>query len=117
MRPLGRAGTASVKDGLGASTSQSFTWNVTVLSLTNPGTQSTVVNTAITPLQIVASGLPTGDIWAFSATDLPPGLTISATTGVISGTVTGPITTYSVTITANDGDGASASVTFKFKVT
>ena len=49
-------------------------------------------------LQIVASGLPSGDSWTYSATDLPPGLRINQTTGAISGTVTGAITTYSVTV-------------------
>ena len=109
--------TVSVSDGLGASTSQSFTWKITVVSVTNPGTQSAAVAHTIVPLPIIASGLPAGDTWTFSATDLPPGLTINPITGVISGTVTGAITTYSVTVTASDGDGASASATFLFKVT
>ena len=108
--------TVSVSDGHGGSTSQSFSWKITTLSVTNPGTQNAAVGATLT-LAIIANGLPAGDSWSFSDTGLPPGLMINPTTGVISGTITGPITTYSVTITARDGDGASVSATFKFKVT
>ena len=98
---------------------RSFTWTITVLSLTNPGTQSAAFGTTINPLQIVASGLPSGYSWTFTATNLPSGLSINAATGVISGTLaeTDPIKKYSVTVTASDGDGASVSVTFTFNVT
>jgi hypothetical protein len=109
--------TVKVSDGLGASTSVSFTWTITVLSLTNPGTQSAAVGTTINPLPIVASGLPAGDSLTYSATNLPLGLSINAITGVISGTLTGAKMNYSVTVMASDGDGASVSVTFTFDVT
>jgi hypothetical protein len=108
--------TVTASDGHGGSASQVFTWNVSALSLTNPGTQTAAVGARVS-LQIVASGLPAGDTWAFSVTDLPTGLTINPTTGLISGTATGAIKTYSVTVTATDGDGAKASVTFNLKIT
>ncbi len=60
-----------------------------------------------------------GDPLTFTATGLPPGLTMDAA-GVISGTITpsasqtGP---YTVTITANDGNGGTASTSFVWAVT
>ena len=109
--------TVTVADGHGASFSQSFTWTVTVLSLTNPGTQNDAVGDKMSLSTISASGLPSGDTWSYAATGLPSGLSIKASTGVISGTITGSANTYSVTVTASDGDGASVSVTFTFNVT
>src|SRR5208282_1105091 len=74
--------TVSVGDGHGARTSQSFSWKITTLSVTNPGTQSAAVGATVT-LAIIATGLPAGDSWSFSDTGLPPGLMINPTTGVI----------------------------------
>jgi len=108
--------TVSVRDGAGASTSVSFTWTITALSVTNPGTQSAAIGASVS-LQILASGLPVGDSWTYAASGLPSWLGINSTTGLITGTVSGPITSYSITITVSDGDGATASVTFTFKVT
>lgn len=53
---------------------------------------------------VVASNTPTG----FSASGLPPGLTINPTTGVISGT---PLAagTFTATITATNGAGSSSA--------
>jgi large repetitive protein len=65
---------------------------------------------------------PDGDLLTYSAVGLPAGLTINATTGIISGTinrsasqVNGGI--YSVTVTASDGKGGTANTTFSWTVT
>ena len=105
----------TANDGQGGSASQTFTWHVSTLSVTNPGTQDYVAGSKVT-LPIQTAGLPPGDTIAFSATGLPGGLSISKSTGVISGTLTAPVNTYSVTVTAKDGHGASASQTFNFNV-
>jgi hypothetical protein len=107
--------TVTLDDGMSAKISQTFTWGVTVLAINNPGTQTATVGSPFS-LPLVASGLPAGDTWSFLASNLPPGLSINATTGVISGTVQGPLPSYSVTVTASDGDGASTNVTFIFDV-
>ena len=80
--------TVTVTDGRGASVSQTFTWTVTVLSETNPGTQNNSVGDKVSLSTISASGLPSGDTRTYSATGLPSGLSINKTTGVVSGTVT-----------------------------
>ena len=59
-----------------------------------------------------------GDSLTYSATGLPTGLTINASTGVISGTPDDPaVGTASVTVTATDGGGLTSSQTFDLTVT
>jgi hypothetical protein len=69
-------------------------------TLTNPGAQSATTGQTDT-LQLVGSD-PDGLAVTYSATGLPPGLSLGANTGFISGT---PSTsgTYSVTATVSDG--------------
>ncbi len=56
-----------------------------------------------------------GDTLTYSASGLPTGVTINATTGAISGTATAG-GTYMVTITATDTSNASASGSFNLVV-
>jgi hypothetical protein len=59
---------------------------------------------------------PDGDSLTYSATGLPPGLTINTTTGIVSGTLSpGSAGTYQVTITASDGS-LSTSQTFTWTI-
>jgi len=69
------------------------------LSVSNPGNQSSTVGTAITPVNHTATGGTAPISW--SATGLPPGLSINSSTGSISGTPT-TAGTSSVTVTATD---------------
>jgi hypothetical protein len=107
--------TVTAADGTKASASQSFTWNVSTLSETNPGTQNNAVGDVVS-LQPQDSGLPTGDSWHYSATGLPSGLSISPTSGLITGTITGSAHTYAASVTASDGEGASVSQSFTWNV-
>jgi len=87
------------------------------ITVTSPGSQTNSPGIAITPLQIVATDTDTSQVLTYSATGLPTGLSINATTGVISGT---PTTTtgspFSVTVTVTDTSGASGSATFTWTI-
>ena len=81
-------------------------------SVTNPGSQSGVVGTAAS-LQLSATGGTTPYSW--SATGLPPGLSISAS-GLISGTPT-TAGSYTVTATVTDAASKTGSAGFSWTIT
>ncbi|HZP14683.1 MAG TPA: putative Ig domain-containing protein, partial [Nocardioides sp.] len=84
------------------------------VSVTNPGSQTATVGTAKS-LQMSASDSASGQTFTWSATGLPAGLSINASTGLISGTPT-TASTYSTTVTATDTTGAAGSTSFAFTV-
>ncbi|GGP58279.1 putative Ig domain-containing protein [Streptomyces melanogenes] len=85
------------------------------VTVTNPGDQSTQVNTAVS-LQIKATDSDAGQSLTYSATGLPAGLSINSSTGLISGTPTA-VGTSSVTVTAKDTTAATGSTSFSWTVT
>jgi len=101
MRPRVISGTASTagtytvtltgSDSTGPSGSATFSWDVgsasNTVTVTNPGSQTGTVGTAAS-LQISATDSASGQTLTYSATGLPAGLSISSTTGLISGTPT-----------------------------
>jgi hypothetical protein len=104
----------------GVSATQSFTWTVNAatetITFTNPGNQATTPGGMVSlTLMAYASN---GDMSTYSATGLPPGLSISS--GGISGTIAsnaGYDTEYTVTITATDSiTGINASVSLIWTV-
>jgi hypothetical protein len=99
-------------DGLTAFQSTSATGNT--VTVTNPGNQTGTVGTAAS-LQITATDSASGQTLTYSATGLPAGLSISSTTGLITGTPT-TAGTSSVTVTAKDTTGATGSASFTWTI-
>ncbi|MFG3287893.1 putative Ig domain-containing protein [Streptomyces sp. NPDC048179] len=98
-------------NGTTAFTSGTSTGNT--VTVTNPGSQSTTTGSSVS-LQISATDSASATL-TYSASGLPTGLSISSSTGLISGTAS-TAGTYSVTVTATDSTGASGSASFTWTV-
>src|SRR5690349_18816570 len=118
------AGTSNVtitaKDRAGASGSAAFAWTISAptgntVTVTNPGNQSGALGAAAS-LQIQATDSAAGQTLTYTATGLPAGLSISSSTGLITGTPT-TAATSTVTVTVTDSTGASGSATFTWTIT
>jgi YVTN family beta-propeller protein len=81
--------------------------------ITNPGAQSTVAGSVVS-LPVIAND-PENNPITFSATGLPTGLTISAISGVISGTA-GTAGSFTATVSASDGINPASTATFAWNV-
>ncbi|MEH0541875.1 M4 family metallopeptidase [Streptomyces sp. B21-105] len=85
----------------------------TGVTVTNPGSRTATVGTAVN-LQISASSTNSGSL-TYAATGLPAGLSISSSTGLISGTPT-TAGSSSTTVTVTDSTGATGSASFTWTV-
>ena len=112
--------TVTATDSTGPAGATSFTWTVgastqgNTVTVTSPGSQSSTVGTAAS-LQISAADSSSSQTLTYSASGLPTGLSISSSSGLISGTPSAA-GTYSVTVTATDTTGASGSTSFTWTV-
>jgi hypothetical protein len=106
----------TITDAAGASArSNAFTWTTSYapLQATTPLAQTSTINTAITPLQLTASG--TSGSYAWTGT-LPAGLSMTSG-GLISGTPTSAIPTTPITLTVTDTVTANTmNITFNWAV-
>lgn len=84
------------------------------VSIVNPGNQESLAGKAIS-LQVRATDSSSGQHLTYLASNLPGGLTINSSTGLISGkpSKTG---TFAVAVTAKDAKGASASTVFSWVI-
>jgi uncharacterized repeat protein (TIGR01451 family) len=111
-------------DPVGNQAVDTFTWTVTNVNrepqVDSPGNQANAEGDTVSVAMSATD--PDGDGFAWSASGLPPGLSIDAVTGLISGDVgfgAASGSPYSVTVTATD-DGipaASGGVPFTWTVT
>lgn len=93
--------------------SLSVSGNLTVISPT--ALPAATLNTAYTAAVMAGGGLSP---YTWTATGLPAGLGISASSGVISGTpTTAAGSPYSVTVTVTDSTGKTASMTYSLAIT
>ncbi len=113
--------TVVVSDG-SLTASANFTWLTTAPPANvapvvyNPGTQSSLRGSIVSLSPLAAD--PEGDALTWSATGLPAGLSINATSGQISGTVlTTAATSSGVTLTVRDPAGLTGSVSFTWNTT
>ena len=84
------------------------------VTVSNPGNQTGTTGTAVS-LPITAADSASGQTLSYTAAGLPTGLSVSSSTGLISGTPTAG-GTFTVTVTATDGTGATGSATFTWTV-
>lgn len=104
----------SAIDGLNLTGTAAFTWTVDdVLQVTSPGKQTTPVGAAVS-LTIPRAGGTAPLAW--TATELPSGLSIHPTTGVVSGAATA-VGSKNVTVTARDAFNRSVTINFQWETT
>ncbi|WP_426504515.1 cellulose binding domain-containing protein [Dactylosporangium sp. McL0621] len=84
------------------------------VTVTNPGSQTGTVGTAIGGLQLQATDSAAGQTLTYTAGGLPAGLSISSS-GLISGTPSAA-GSFTVTVTATDTTGAAGSTTFTWTI-
>jgi subtilase family serine protease len=101
--------------GLGSPNAAALAQNLCApaVGVTSPGSQTTHIHTAA-KLAIAASD-SAGNALSYSATGLPPGTSINATTGTISGSPNAA-GVYSVTVRAADARGSFGTATFSWTV-
>jgi hypothetical protein len=83
------------------------------VAIISPGSLTTAVGSAVN-YQVQAIDTATGSL-SYSASGLPAGLSISSSTGVISGTAS-KAGSYSVTVSGKDSSGPSGSASFTWTV-
>jgi endo-1,4-beta-xylanase len=84
------------------------------VTVTNPGTRTGTVGMAAS-LQIQATDSAAGQALSYSATGLPAGLVINASTGLISGTPTAS-GNNAVIVTVKDATGATGTASFAWNI-
>jgi hypothetical protein len=102
--------TVKASDGI-YSASESFKWTIGNIQLASPGNQQNILGD---PVSLAATPYynGTGNV-TYSASGLPPGLSVDAGTGAITGTIatTASTTTpYTATLSATDGTNTATQV-------
>jgi type II secretory pathway pseudopilin PulG len=104
---LSYAVSVTVVDGLIERRSASFTWTVRQPTIITPAPAPTPINTPVS-LQVVATCSKAPCVYRMNA-NAPTGLTIDASTGLITGTPTVVGTARDVVVSITDGNGVTAT--------
>ncbi len=111
----------AVSDGAGGNDTEMISWEITGNSspvLDPIGAQASDEGQTISVSTSATD--PDSDLLTYSASALPPGLTISSTTGLITGTVSQVAASgspYTSTVSVSDGKGGSDSESFSWTIT
>lgn len=111
-----------VDEGEGAQDTQATSGDITgadscMTTLTNPGGQTVTIGTSASlPLNGATTSSDTTLAYSVTGGTLPDGLSLNASTGVISGTPKADATGGTVTVTATDFGGIAASAAFTYTV-
>ncbi len=109
--------TITATDDSGYAAQVTFSWTVTnTVAVSGVADRTDGSGTAITPYAADATDSSSVATVTFSATGLPPGVSIEPATGTISGTPT-TAGAYAVTVTATDSAGFHGSASFTWTVT
>lgn len=104
-------------DGFGGGTCEiahSTVHNGNIVSVVDPGDQATGLGRTVS-LTIHAGDTAAAQTLAYSASGLPTGLSIAASTGVISGIASTP-GTFGTTVAARDASGSAGTASFNWTV-
>jgi hypothetical protein len=97
----------TASDGANSDT-ETFAWDVAArVALLNPGGQSNATGDGVS---LAVTGHSAAGALGYSASGLPAGLSLNASTGLVSGTITAGAGQSTVTLTASDGTGSSSVV-------
>ncbi|MEM7274390.1 MAG: putative Ig domain-containing protein [Actinomycetota bacterium] len=110
--------TVSASDGLGGSDTTTFTWTVNATPIIDPPGDRTNTEGEQVTLPLTATDPDFGPL-AWTASQLPDGLTLDPDTATIDGTIADDATInspYTVTITATDTNGATDTTTFTWTI-
>lgn len=115
-----RTVTVTADDPHGGHDAESFTWTVLNSSpvLTSPGNKSHDEGQSVS-FHLSASDVDPGQSLIYAASNLPPGLAIIGSSGRIHGTIQSGARSgspYTVTVSANDGQGGTNSKSFTWTV-
>jgi formylglycine-generating enzyme required for sulfatase activity len=109
--------TINARDSVGSTISRAFAIQFIpyTLTISGPASASGTQYSSATPLQFSAIG--GAEPYRYAATNLPAGLTLNATSGLITGNFNGTAGTTNFTVTVTDNKAMTANATCAYTIT